>query len=164
MVAERLRIQNRMKRIRDSLYAQIIDNVPIACVDVAIVYDGRMLLVLRKDKPAQGSWWLPGGRVHKGEQMIDTALRKAREEVGLDCFVGPLVHTAETIFPDGPQDRSVHSINSCFLLYPKGRSGPVSLDTHHSMHRFVGSIEEGLHPYVKACLKACGLKEEETEI
>ena len=50
--------------------------------------------------------------------MRETARRKAREEVGIDCHIGPIIHTAETIFPDGPGGIPVHSINSCFLVYP----------------------------------------------
>ena len=48
------------------LYKQIIGNVPIACVDVAIVAKGSVLLVRRKDHPAKGEWWLPGGRASLG--------------------------------------------------------------------------------------------------
>ena len=32
--------------------------------------------------------------------MRETALRKAKEEVGIECHIGPIIHTAETIFPD----------------------------------------------------------------
>ena len=146
--------------IEDGLYAQIIDCMPIACVDVAIVCNGHILMVVRNDKPAQDMWWLPGGRVYKGETMVGAAHRKALEEVGLDCFVGPMVHTAETIFPDGPHDTSIHSINSCFLLYPKTGTGNLKLDEHHGDFRFVSCVESGLHAYVKACLRACGLNDE----
>ena len=100
------------KLIPWKLYKQIIGNVPIACVDVAIVAKGSVLLVRRKDHPAKGQWWLPGGRVLKGEMMKIAAARKARDEVGIECHVGPIVHTAETIFPDGPGGVSIHSINS----------------------------------------------------
>jgi len=145
--------------IDDILYKQILENVPIACVDIAIVCDGSVLLVKRNDKPAQGEWWLPGGRVHKGEKMLETAKRKALEEVGLDCFTGPLVHTAETIFPDGPYGVSVHSINSCFLLHPRHGSFHIKLDDNQSECRWVADIEPSLHKYIKDCLRACGLKE-----
>jgi len=106
-----------------ALYREFITRLPIACVDVAIVDRGAVLLVKRKDDPARGEWWVPGGRVWKGEKLRDTAARKAREEVGLDCHVGPIIHTAETIFPDGPGGIPIHSINACFFLYPVKRGG-----------------------------------------
>ena len=63
-----------------SLYEQILDNMPIACVDVAILHDGKVLLVKRLDEPAKGQYWLPGGRVLKGEMLRDAAIRKTRDE------------------------------------------------------------------------------------
>lgn len=143
--------------IPNELYYQILDNLPIACVDIAIVSDGAVLLVKRKDAPAKGQWWVPGGRVLKGEMMKETALRKAREEVGVECHVGPIIHTAETIFPDGPQGIPVHSINSCFFLYPVGSDFKPQLDSHHQDFKWVDYIPEGLHPYVDRCLMGAGL-------
>ncbi len=146
--------------IPQALYNQILENVPIACVDVAVVSNGCVLLVERRDAPAKGAWWVPGGRVLKGERMRETALRKAREEVGIDCHVGPIVHTAETIFPDGPGGIAVHSINSCFLVYPveDGARARVRLDDHHSGWRWVSRISPDLHPYVVQCLRGAGLE------
>jgi colanic acid biosynthesis protein WcaH len=145
--------------IPQELYNQILRHVPIACVDIAIVANGSVLLVKRKDPPAQGTWWVPGGRVLKGERMRATALRKAREEVGLACHVGPIIHTAETIFPDGPHGIPVHSINSCFLLHPVENINQrsVFLDQHQADFRWVNSIPGDLHPYVVSCLQGAGL-------
>jgi colanic acid biosynthesis protein WcaH len=143
--------------IPDALYHQILENIPIACVDIAIVAQGAVLLVIRKDPPAKGQWWVPGGRVLKGEKMRETAQRKARQEVGMECHVGPLIYTAETIFPDGPAGISVHSINSCFFLYPASPESNLKLDEHHEEYRWVGHIPDGLHPYVESCLSAAGL-------
>ncbi len=143
--------------IPQSLYNQILQNIPIPCVDIAIVQNGRVLLVKRKDAPAKGAWWVPGGRVLKGEMMKETAARKAKEEVGIACHVGPIIHTAETIFPDGPENIPVHSINSCFFLYPKKENAKTTLDEHHDKIKWVNSIYRGLHPYVKRCLIGAGL-------
>ena len=92
--------------------------------------------------------------------MRQTALRKAREEVGLDCHVGPIIHTAETIFPDGPRGIPVHSINSCFLLYPVEAlpDARVRLDDHHAGWQWVKTIPPDLHPYVTKCLQGAGLE------
>ena len=146
-----------MKLIPWRLYKQIIGNVPIACVDIAIVAQGAVLLVRRKDAPARGQLWLPGGRVLKGEMMKDAAVRKAHEEVGVECHVGPIVHTAETIFPDGPGGISVHSINSCFFMYPTERDFAPALDDHHEDLKWIRRIPRGLHPYVERCLMGAGL-------
>lgn len=72
-----------MSYIGQELYNKILENVPIACVDIAIIVDGSVLLVKRKDAPAKGEWWVPGGRILKGETMKDAAKRKAQEEVGI---------------------------------------------------------------------------------
>jgi colanic acid biosynthesis protein WcaH len=144
--------------IPQELYNQILKNIPIACVDVAIVAQGSVLLVRRKDAPAQGQWWVPGGRVLKGEMMKATAHRKAKEEVGIACHIGPIIHTAETIFPDGPQGIAVHSINSCFFVYPIQPDFSPLLDAHHQEYRWVTQIDEDLHPYVQRCLIGVGLE------
>jgi len=146
--------------IPQPLYNDILASVPIACVDIALVHRGRILLVKRNDPPARDEWWVPGGRVLKGEMMADTARRKARDEVGIDVHVGPIVHTAETIFPDGPSGIPVHSINSCFFVYPAQEECEPVLDSHHAGARWVDRVEEGLHPYVKRCLLGAGLAEQ----
>lgn len=149
-----------MTYIPSPLYHQILANIPIPCVDVAIAQGGKILLVKRNDPPAKGQWWLPGGRVYHGEMMRDAAQRKAWEEVGIRCHVGPLIHTAETIFEDGPGGIAVHSINSVFYLYPIGVLRETLIFKHGSIigYRWVGSIPDDLHPYVVDCLRAAGLE------
>jgi colanic acid biosynthesis protein WcaH len=144
--------------ISEDLYKKILQCLPISCVDIAIIAQGAVLLVKRKDFPAKGQWWLPGGRVLKGEMMKETALRKAREEVGLECHAGPIIYTAETIFPDGPFDIPIHSINSCFFMYPKNPDPGPLLDGHHAEYQWVSVIPPGIHPYVARCLAAAGLQ------
>lgn len=144
--------------IPSEIYKEILRHVPIACVDIAIVSEGRILLVERMDEPAKGQMWLPGGRVRKGETMRDAAARKAIEEVGIECHVGPIVHTAETIFDDGPHGVPVHSINTCFFLFPRLPGARVHLDDHHARSAWVEGIDGDLHPYVRRCLLAAGLQ------
>ncbi|NDJ61013.1 MAG: NUDIX domain-containing protein, partial [Chloroflexi bacterium] len=146
-----------MTWIPSELYLQILEHMPIACVDAAIIAGGAALLIQRKNPPAQHAWWLPGGRVLKGELMHEAAARKAREEVGIACQVGPIIHTAETIFPDGPHGINVHTINSCFLLHPVDDRIDLRIDDHHIDHRWVSAVPDGLHPYVTRCLLAAGL-------
>jgi 8-oxo-dGTP diphosphatase len=51
----------------------------------AVVLDlhGRILLVLRANEPARGTWSLPGGRVEVGESAQEAVIREVFEETGL---------------------------------------------------------------------------------
>jgi ADP-ribose pyrophosphatase YjhB (NUDIX family) len=76
--------------------------MPSACVDVIILSRQGVLLVWRDNEPAKDQWWLPGGWVLKGELLAECAVRKAREEVGLDCTFVRIIHVDETIFDTVP--------------------------------------------------------------
>ncbi|WP_420410025.1 NUDIX hydrolase [Hoeflea sp.] len=52
-------------------------------VSVAVERDGRFLLVLRANPPAQDLYAFPGGRVDPGETLVQAALRELEEETGL---------------------------------------------------------------------------------
>ena len=54
--------------------------------------DERLVLVRRAIEPGYGLWVFPGGYVDRGEQILDAALREAREESGLDIRIDRLVN------------------------------------------------------------------------
>ncbi|SOE08858.1 ADP-ribose pyrophosphatase YjhB (NUDIX family) [Hoeflea halophila] len=56
---------------------------PQLAVSVALERDGRYLLVLRANPPAQHMYAFPGGRVDPGEALEAAALRELEEETGL---------------------------------------------------------------------------------
>jgi ADP-ribose pyrophosphatase YjhB (NUDIX family) len=56
---------------------------PFLAVSVAILRDGRVLLVRRAREPAAGMFSLPGGGVEAGETLHQAVLRETREETGL---------------------------------------------------------------------------------
>lgn len=128
-------------------YAYILQNLPIVCVDVAILFHGKVLLIKRNDEPAKGEWWLPGGRLFKGETLEDCALRKAIEEVGLNCELIQAIYHASTDFG------SVHSVNFCYLL--RAKDDNVVLDSHSSAYKWIDDVKERYHPYVFNCLIRC---------
>lgn len=145
-----------MNWIDNKLYKKILDVMPICCVDVCIIHMGMVLLVKRADPPEKDSWWLPGGRLFKNESLHDCAIRKCKEEVGLDCDFGFLVHTQQTEFPDGPMGTSVHSVNLCYSMFPK-EGQKVKLDKHCLEYKWFGCIEDYLHPYVQTCMTKAGI-------
>lgn len=54
--------------------------------------DGRLVLVRRAIEPGYGLWVFPGGYIDRGEQVIEAAVREAREESGLDVRIDGLVN------------------------------------------------------------------------
>jgi len=147
-------------KIPQELYDQIISNIPIACVDVCIVDRGSVLLLKRIEKPVLGEWWLPGGRVYKGETLVACAQRKCREETGITCNPGPILHTAETVFPDGPNDIPIHSINTCFMMFPAEKDFTPQLDSSHMDYKWISTVSLDLHTYVRDCLSKAGLPQQ----
>src|SRR6185503_9978336 len=64
---------------------------------VAIVRDGKMLLIQEKHPKAYGKWNLPAGKVDAGETIGHAAAREAKEETGYEVALGrqlPIVHEA----------------------------------------------------------------------
>lgn len=58
------------------------DDLPNAA-SVAIVREGKVLLIKRAYAPYQHLWTLPGGRIEAGETIEQCAIREIAEEVGL---------------------------------------------------------------------------------
>jgi 8-oxo-dGTP diphosphatase len=50
-----------------------------------VLRDGAVLLVHR---PEYGDWTLPKGKLERGEDWADAALREVEEETGLACALG----------------------------------------------------------------------------
>lgn len=73
-----------MKLIPTNQYKDILNVLPILCVDiVARNSSGEYLLIKRKNEPKKGRWWVIGGRVLKGETLEQAVIRKVKEETGI---------------------------------------------------------------------------------
>jgi ADP-ribose pyrophosphatase YjhB (NUDIX family) len=78
---------------------------------VAVVEDGRILLVPHFDTDAGPVQWIvPGGRVKFGEGLREAALREFCEETGLRARITRLLDVSEVILPE----RSYHSVTIAF--------------------------------------------------
>lgn len=110
----------------------------MCCVDCLLVRtskDGKkeFLLVLRSSEPAKGLWWLPGGRLLKGESFFSAAERKAKDETGLTnvtCI--QVLGVWNTFFPtsnwDTDTEKGTQTVNPIVLVELNDVDADVRLD------------------------------------
>jgi 8-oxo-dGTP diphosphatase len=68
----------------------------IGVAGIAFDAECRVLLVKGDDR----GWSVPGGRVERGERLVDACVRELREETGLEVRVAGLAEVFERIEPD----------------------------------------------------------------
>jgi ADP-ribose pyrophosphatase YjhB (NUDIX family) len=59
-----------------------------------IVRDGKVL-VMRDPREKEEIWEIPGGRLNTGEDPKAGLAREIKEELGLDCVIGEVIHLAQ---------------------------------------------------------------------
>jgi colanic acid biosynthesis protein WcaH len=76
-----------MGRLPDKTYQQILRSVPVATVDFILIRTiaGRKEFMLgkRTEEPYKNSWFVPGGRIFKGETLIESVRRNCQRELGI---------------------------------------------------------------------------------
>lgn len=122
-------------------YKEIISVFPILCVDGVILNElGEFFLVKRKNRPLKDEWWIPGGRVYKGEVLVDALKRKVKEETGLEVrTLLPLGYYEEHYKEKGLRIRGgVHTISvvfSCIAISKK-----IELDEQSSDYKWAKEL------------------------
>lgn len=122
-------------------YAQIVDLLPILCVDIVVVNSrGKYLLVRRANEPLKNRWWVLGGRVLKGETLEQAAIRKVREEAGLNIENLRPVGYYEGVFSENALGVSsgVHTVSVVFQAVCD--QSDVQLDGQSSEWRYADEL------------------------
>ena len=131
--------------IEQSLYSKIKEVVPLACIDLLIVHNYKLLVMLRKNDPAKGEWFVPGGRILKGETFDEAVYRIIHKETKLSLlkyeFKGVIPH----FWP------SLHTITLFYKV--KVSSEIIQMNSEHSKYKWVDPKSEDLHPYIKEMIK-----------
>jgi len=153
--------------IEPDVYKTILDNVPVACVDLVIIKNNKVFLIKRKNKPCKGVYWLQGGRMFKNEEIEHCGIRKAASELNIaenKIKITKYLGTFSTQFSDSEQSGTAsHTINITFQA--EIEDIPVGFDDDHSDGKWFdinGSIPDELknkythHPYISEILKMIG--------
>jgi len=124
-------------------FKTIVKSTPLVSIDL-IVRDseGNVLLGKRTNRPAQGFWFVPGGRVLKDESFYYTFKRLIKEELGFNSveskFKGIYQHFYDDNFSE--DDFTTHYL---VLAYEITFNGDLALlpFQQHSIYKWFSEKE-----------------------
>jgi colanic acid biosynthesis protein WcaH len=144
----------------DERWLQIVADAPLVAIDLILQRaDGRVLLGKRANRPAQGFWFVPGGRVLKGERLADALVRIARRELGAAVpveswqFVAPFEHFYDDNFLNAPGIGTQYVVLAHRLTLPDDAFVPQADDQHEELRWFTVAEAAGdaaVHPNAQA--------------
>ena len=141
------------------IFSTVIENAPLISIDLVVKNkDKKVLLGKRLNKPAFGSWFVPGGRVFKDEKVEDAFKRITENEIGIcmdisnASFKGIYQHFYnDNVFDD---DFSTHYIVMGFEINIE--QDPV-LNNQHENYKWFSEdelmLDENVYTYVKDYFK-----------
>ena len=110
--------------------------VNVTVVRALIESEGRVLLVRRAHwDTLPGRWELPGGKVDRGEPLLEALAREVEEETGLMLASARLLYTREMLV--AASGRTVRE-----YVYVATAIGAVSLSREHDRHAWVETPRE----------------------
>lgn len=72
-----------MSFLDSDTFKTIVTHTPLIAIDLVVEDEhGCILLGQRNNRPAQGFWFVPGGRIRKNERLDDAFRRLVTEELG----------------------------------------------------------------------------------
>ena len=144
-------------------FSSLVKTAPLCSIDIVICSADKYFLCRRKNRPAKGFLFTPGGRIFKNERMAEALERIVEQELGLKSvsksaeFVGVFEHFYNDSFLS--EDITTHYLCLAYMLrLPE----PVNflLDDQHKdscwLSRDEMMISREVHTYVKEFLDAIG--------
>lgn len=133
-------------RISDEDFAVVVRSAPLVSIDLVLRNaEGRVLVGLRNNEPAKGTYFVPGGVIRKSERLDDAFSRILAAETGLDAargdasFLGVYEHFYPTNRFGGPGYGTHYVVLAYTLALPEGAA--VRGDAQHSRFRWMSEDE-----------------------
>jgi colanic acid biosynthesis protein WcaH len=144
-------------------FLDVVRLTPLIAIDLIVSdAEGRILIGHRRNRPARGTWFVPGGRIHKDETLDTAFTRIADAELGIGRLVrssarfeGVFEHHYLDNFAAEP-DISTHYIVLAYALQFHGTQSIGRL-TQHSEYQWLAPAallaRSDVHENTKAYLR-----------
>lgn len=135
--------------IPDDEWDTVVRNMPVPTVDMVVRHpEGGFVLGKRDNKPAKDLWFVPGGRIHKGESFIEAVERISQEEIGASVSIAEQLGVYQHYYNTSDVGDGVpkHYVAVGFIVdLPPGEE--LSTDSQHSQLRVFEEPPKDTHYY-----------------
>jgi len=120
-------------------FLQIVDSTPLVSIDLILEnQQGKVLLGMRNNSPAQSYWFVPGGIIRKNERLSDAFKRISSVELGAELIItdAKLIGAFEHIYEDnflGKQGINTHYVVLAYKIKAKEHFKPKPDNQHSEM-------------------------------
>lgn len=143
-------------------FKTVVEYAPLISIDLITIFEDKVLLGKRVNKPAKDFYFTTGGIVRKNESFQEAKKRIAKDELGIELtqetkFIGVFEHFYDdSIF----EEISTHYVNHGYLVKIREKIINIPKEQHSEYKWF--SIKELLnsnevHKYVKDYFKNLNL-------
>jgi colanic acid biosynthesis protein WcaH len=125
--------------LSENMFKRVVASTLLVSIDL-LVRDsqGNILLGKRVNRPAQGAWFVPGGRVLKDEPTEQAYIRLLKIELGIDktssCFKGVYQHFYEDNFSE--ETFTTHYVVLAYEVIFTGNIASLPVAQHHDYRWF----------------------------
>lgn len=151
-------MQEQTNDIDPSTWTSIVKHMPIPAVDLVIKDDNALVLGRRTNSPAKGYWFVPGGRLLKGETLNAAVHRITSSETGIDVEIQQQLGVYEHHYDTADvQGTGKHYIAVCYIVTPQNTR--LHPDNQHSRLEWFApdDLPEPVHPYTRRYLEDAGV-------
>lgn len=143
------------------LFKLALEHLPLFAIDLIIINEQNEILVgKRVNEPAQGFWFVPGGRVFKNEALSDAFGRISRAELGIELPYknAKLLGIYDHFYPNSVVSDviSTHYVNAAHAIKTELLLSELPI-LQHTNYRWVAinnlESEPDVHVYSKVFLQ-----------
>ena len=147
-------------KLNEVEFLKVIELAPLFSIDLIVLNEYSEILVGKRTNPPAKEWWfVPGGRVYKGEALSEAFSRISLMELGLDLKMDncQLLGVFEHFYDDSAFDKNIstHYINTPYLAEIQKSKIDAPL-IQHECYRWVALNEfesdMNIHQYSKLFL------------